>query len=305
MAPVVDTDMNGDFDDYDPEEIAIDTESRPSRAHDEQEDERMIRPDLDALALSTFELPHPEPLSTTRLKADFQACIERILHSLKDLESSTTQRAGQPPAGGKSINLSSLAISEWDADARTILLTRLSARALTSPSPSDDSPLPNLLRERLFEYIMTNFRIHMDLIITWLTEEWYNDRLTKANVYSKWATRILDNILPFIEMKDSKIFLRFLGDLPWMTGEMVGKLGVLCLDPERIKLGFAGIKYLLLLRPPVRGDCIALLVDLYENRNTPPLVLTRAFWSGVLMLDADTRKMSAEVLRRWAPGKLE
>ena len=258
--------MNGDFDDYDPEEIAIDTESRPSRNHDAQEDERMIRPDLDSLALSTFELPHPEPLSKTRLKAEFQACVERILHSVKDLEPSTSQRAGLSTGGGKSINLSSVAISEWDQDARTILLTRLSARALASPSPSEDSPLPNLLRERLFEYIMTNFREHMDLIVTWLTEEWYNDRLTKVNVYGNWATRILDNILPFIEMKDSKIFLRFLGDLPLMTGGMVGKLGVLCLDPERIKLGFAGIKYLLLLRPPVRGDCIALLVDLYKNR---------------------------------------
>jgi len=273
-------DMNGDFDDYDPEAITMDTESRLSRTHDDQEDERMIHPDLDSLAVSTFDLPHPEPLSTARLKIEFQAGIERILHSVKHLEFSTTQRAALPAGGGKSINSSSLTISEWDKDAWTILLTRLSARALSPPSPSDDSPLPNLLRERLFEYIMTNFREHMDLIIAWLTEEWYNDRLTNANVYGKWAMRILDNLLPFIEMKDSKIFLRFLGDLPLMTGGMVGKLGVLCLDPEKIKLGFAGIKYLLLLRPPVRGDCIALLVDLYMNRTRLLSCFDLCIWRG-------------------------
>jgi symplekin len=264
-------DINGDYDDYDPEAVPLD----PTTADDEQGEGAQIHPDLDSLALTSFQLPHPERLSPIRLKSEFQASVERILQSLRTLES--VQRAGLPT--GKTPGLESLAIVEWDKEAWTVLLTRLSARALSGPS-RDEGPLSNLLRERLFEYIMSNFREHMDLIIAWLTEEWYNDKLTLQGnleggamkgegVYGKWAMRILDNILPFIEMKDSKIFLRFLGDLPLLTGGMVIKLGVLCLDPERIKLGFAGIKYLLLLRPPARADCINLLVDLYKNRTTP------------------------------------
>jgi symplekin len=273
--------MNGDFDDYDPEEITMDTETVPTGTHDiEGDDEPMIHPDLDSLALSTFELPRPEPLSLARLKSEFQASIERILHTLHTLESSP-YRPGLPTAASKSLSLSSLAVSEWDKEAWMILLSRLSSRALSPPPSSlpQDSPLPNLLRERIFEYVMTNFREHMDLIIVWLTEEWYNDRLTKGlDVYDKWASRILDNILPFIEMKDSKVFLRFLGDLPLLSGGMVKKLGVLCLDPERIKLGFAGLKFLLMLRPPVRGDCIELLVDLYKNRIPPPSTVFLFHW---------------------------
>jgi symplekin len=274
-APVATEDINGDFDDYDPEAIPLDFHPHTTTADDEEGEGAQIHPDLDSLALSSFELPHPERLSPTRLKSEFQASVERILHSLRSLEVSSVQRAGLPT--GKAPGLGSLAIAEWDKEAWMVLLTRLSARALSGPSRGDEGPLPNLLRERVFEYIMSNFREHMDLIIAWLTEEWYNDKLTFQElsgnkgevVYAKWAMRILDNILPFIEMKDSKIFLRFLGDLPLLMGGMVTKLGVLCLDPERIKLGFAGIKYLLLLRPPVRTDCINLLVDLYKNRTTP------------------------------------
>ena len=117
----------------------------------------------------------------------------------------------------------------------------------------------------------------MDLTISWLTEEWYNECLTprqsvaSASVYVKWATRIFDNVLPFIENspKDSRLFIRLLGDLPSLAGVHVQKLRTLCLDPERQKLGFAAIKYLLMLRPPVREDCVELLVDLWRNRKPP------------------------------------
>ena len=112
----------------------------------------------------------------------------------------------------------------------------------------------------------------MDLIVAWLTEEWYNDAVsssTSGGIYEKWSLRIFDNILPFIEAKDSRIFLRFLGDLPLVTNAHVTKLKALCLDPERQKLGFAAIKYLLLLRPPTRNAAIELCVDLFRNRNIP------------------------------------
>ena len=180
-----------------------------------------------------------------------------------------SHRAG---IGSKSTTLDSVAITEWDKEAWITMLSRLSARALTAPS-EDQGPLPNMLRERLFEYVMINFREHMDLIISWLTEEWYNERLVSKSissngVYSKWAGRIFDNILPFIESKDSKLFLRFLGDIPYLPSGHVSKLRALCLDPERQKLGFAAIKYLLLLRPPVRLHCIELCVDLYQNRTS-------------------------------------
>jgi len=217
-----------------------------------------------------FELPTPEQLSPQLLKSEFQASIDRILQSIHIMDKSISHRAG---IHTKSTTLDSLAITEWDKEAWITILSRLSSRAITPPSSITDPLLPNILRERLFEYIMINFREHMDLTISWLTEEWYNDTLLNTNIYQKWSIRIFDNILPFIESKDSRIFLRFLGDLPRLTGVHVGKLKILCLDPERQKLGFAAVKYLLLLRPPVREACIDLCVDLFRNRMTFPWML--------------------------------
>jgi symplekin len=191
------------------------------------------------------------------------------------MDKSISYRAG---ISNKSISLDSVAITEWDKEAWITLLSRLSARGLGQPEPStkdhidpDTTGMGNSLRERLFEYIMINFRDHMDLAIAWLTEEWYNDKLTSesSGVYAKWATRIFDNILPFIEGKDMRIFIRFLGDLPLIMPAHVNKLRILCLDPERQKLGFAAIKYLLLLRPPARIACIELCTDLHRNRIVP------------------------------------
>lgn len=144
---------------------------------------------------------------------------------------------------------------------------------------------------------MINFREHMDLTISWLTEEWYSDKLTGSGNYEKWANRIFDNILPFVEMKDMKMFIRFLGDLPFVTAQQVAKLRTLCLDPERIRLGFASIKYLLMLRPPARASCVELCVDLYRNRNI--------IAGKIADLDADTKKSAADLLKRHAPEMMD
>ena len=114
--------------------------------------------------------------------------------------------------------------------------------------------------------------------------------------YMKWATRIFDNILPFIEAKDVRIFIRFLGELPLVLPSHVARLKTLCLDPERQKLGFAAIRYLLLLWPPTRGACVELCVDLYQNRRSLEDVLT---------IDVDTKKAAADILKKWAPGTVE
>ena len=277
---------NGDFDDYDPE-AAIEIDYAP--------DEPVEEAHVDELANQTFELPEAQNLNPQALQTEFHASIDRILQSVRTMDKMTSHRAG---LSTKAASLDSLAITEWDKEAWIIILSRLSARGLTPPSATNT--LGSSLRERLFEYIMINFREHMDLTISWLTEEWYNDTLTttpeSSGNYMKWATRIFDNILPFIEAKDARIFIRFLGELPLVLPSHVARLKTLCLDPERQKLGFAAIRYLLLLRPPTRGACVELCVDLYQNRRSLEDVLT---------VDADTKKAAADILKKWAPGTVE
>jgi hypothetical protein len=71
------------------------------------------------------------------------------------------------------------------------------------------------------------------------------------------------------------------------------------LDPERQKLGFTAIKYLLMLRPPAREDCVELLVDLWRNRRP----LGKSFADGVV--DVDTKKGAEALLKTWAPEHLQ
>ena len=287
------TTLNGDFDDYDPEAIAIEPLQEDLLADD------TLPPEIDSIAISNFELRVPDPLPETFLRQQFKSSIERILHSIRTIDTATSHRAG---LSNKSATLDSLAFTEWDKEAWITLLSRLSARGLVGPD-NELSPLANVLRERLFEYIMINFREHMDLTISWLTEEWYNESLlpTPHGTYVKWATRIFDNILPFIENspKDSRLFIRLLGDLPSLAGVHVQKLRILCLDPERQRLGFTAIKYLLMLRPPARKDCVELLVDLWSNRMS-------LWWEGFAdaVVDADTKKGAEALLKTWAPERL-
>jgi symplekin len=277
--------MNGDVDDYDPESqsFTLDIIDLPEPVNEP--------PEPSAQELVSFELPSPDPLAKEALQEEFSASIDRILLSVRTLDTSI-HRAGTL---SRSANLDTPSITDWDKDTWITLLSRLSSRGLHPPD-SDPSPMVQLLRERLFEYVMTNFREHMDLITQWLTEEWYSDTLSSSQNYVKWSTRIYDNILPFIEVKDSKLFIRFLGDLPELTPQQIHKLRSLCLDPERQKLGFAALKYLLLLRPPTRKECIAVAGDLYENRRSCP--------GGRVTVDADMRNAARDILRRWEPSSV-
>jgi len=253
VEPAIDT--NGDMEDYDPEDIM------PSSLEDTRPDNDLDEPIPDEEAIIAFELPVPTKLPEPALKKEFSASIDRIISSIHTMDTYIPHRAG---LSAKSLSIDSLAITEWDKDAWITILSRLSSRL------PPDSPVVSSLKERLFEYIMNNFRDQMDLTISWLTEEWYSDKLSNktSDHYEKWSNRIFDNILPFVEMKDMKLFIRFLGDLPFVTQQQVSKLRTLCLDPERIRLGFASLKYLLLLRPPAREACVALCVDLYRNRKS-------------------------------------
>jgi symplekin len=274
-------DTNGDFEDYDPEDtMPVTLDTKP----DDDLDEPI--PDEDAIV--AFELPPPSKLPAQAIKQEFSASVDRIISSIHTMDTYIPHRAG---LAAKSLSLDSLAITEWDKDAWIIILSRLSSRL------PQDSEVGSTLKERLFEYIMINFREHMDLTISWLTEEWYSDKLNGSGNYEKWANRIFDNILPFVEMKDMKMFIRFLGDLPFVTAQQVAKLRTLCLDPERIRLGFASIKYLLMLRPPARASCVELCVDLYRNRK----IVARK----VADLDADTKKSAADLLKRHAPEVMD
>lgn len=170
---------------------------------------------------------------------------------------------------------------------------------------ANNEQLSDVVRQALFDYFLADIHDRVDVIIEWLNEEWYNekianeeklretiaeevhseylekpnemgdleteieDRLEKANVetprYNHWAQKVLDQMIPFLEPTDRKVFLRMLSDLPHLNKSMLDGIKSLCGDPARAKLGFLSLQFLLMYRPPAKDACMAVLNELKES----------------------------------------
>lgn len=162
-----------------------------------------------------------------------------------------------------------------------------------------NNELSDMVRNAIFDYFLENIHSRIDVIIEWLNEEWYSEvvageakakqqiiqSVTKEKpdnmneeiarqtneinqhelptpIYNKWAGKVLDSIIPFLESTDKKIFIRLLSDLPLLTNELVSRIKSLCLDPARKDLGFLALQYLIMFRPPVKQGCLDVLTEL-------------------------------------------
>lgn len=176
---------------------------------------------------------------------------------------------------------------------------------LASPDVQSNEELSDLIRNAIFEYVLANIHGRIDMIIEWLNEEWYSEKVFNEDVlqreitekitkeyendpngteglqdkideaveraeaetpiYNKWAGKLMDSVIAFLEPKDRKIFLRLLSDLPFLNESMVNPIKSLCQDPERNKIGFLALQYLIMYRPPVKGFCVDILRELSES----------------------------------------
>lgn len=176
---------------------------------------------------------------------------------------------------------------------------------LASPDAQSNEELSDLIRNAIFEYVLANIHGRIDMIIEWLNEEWYSEKVfnedalqkdisekitkeyendpnatdglqqkieaaveaaeAETPVYNKWAGKLMDSVIAFLEPKDRKIFLRLLSDLPYLNESMVSPIKSLCQDPERNKIGFLALQYLIMYRPPVKGFCMGILRELSEG----------------------------------------
>lgn len=247
-APVPDED-----DDYEPvfqptedtEQILNKMDSSPSDAN------ALDRaPDM---ALGTFNLAPPPALTEQETIEYSKGTINRvfgIMTALDDPNRGKAQKHG----------FNRLAASSYDRDAWVTVITRLATRASAGldggPVKSEDGEvagkgafsISNAIRDSLYIYVLEDFRRRIDVAISWLSEEWYNDRLqSEASEveptlhYEKWALKVLDGILPYLDAKD-KVLIRFLSEVPELVSGMLDRVKGLARDPERIILAVNAIQ---------------------------------------------------------------
>jgi symplekin len=217
------------------------------------------------LALGPFKLPQPPPLTPEETEEIGKGTISRVFSMMNVLDEPLTAKRQKP-------GLNRLAGSSYDREAWITVITRLATRA--SAGLEDDSgdeeedesqaltksvsgsSLGEGIRETLWKYIIEDFRARMAIAISWLNEEWYNDRLQaqatsgqlkssskrpKQQEYDKWVLKVLDGILPYLEPKD-KVLIRFLSEIPAVDYKILERVKSLAKDPERVSLAVNAIQ---------------------------------------------------------------
>lgn len=249
-SPVVDED-----DDYEPVfQPAEDTEQILNKLDSAPLDANAINRPPD-MALGTFNLAPPPALTEQETVEYSKGTINRVFGIMTALDD---------PSRGKAQKhgFNRLAASSYDRDAWVTVIARLATRASAGldggPVKSEDGTvdrkgvfsISNAIRDALYIYVLEDFRRRIDVAISWLSEEWYNDRLLseEASVvggptlhYEKWALKVLDGILPYLDAKD-KVLIRFLSEVPELIPGMLDRVKGLARDPERIILAVNAIQ---------------------------------------------------------------
>ncbi|OVF09438.1 putative RNA-processing protein [Clavispora lusitaniae] len=257
---------------------------------------------------TTFTLPPPKLLSFQE-KKDHVALIIRNFFALANTGKPADDELQAAP-NGISKELTKVAIQSWRQDSWVLLLTRLATRGLhtvdsESADGKENSELSDMVRRALFDHFLEKIHERVDLVIEWLNEEWYSEKVVNEQKardeirekwfkkyeetpnevddvelqiskevealdiptprYNEWGQKVLDAMIPFLEPTDRKIFLRLLSDLPTLTPEMVHGIKSLCQDPARTKLGFLSLQFLMMYRPPAKPACLDVLRELAEG----------------------------------------
>ncbi|KAG6007253.1 hypothetical protein E4U21_006171 [Claviceps maximensis] len=270
-------------------------------------------PTLDTtLALTSFNLPQPPQLTPQTALAAGNGTVAKVVEMMKSLE--------EPTAKKHKAGFVRLAASSGTRDAWMTILTRLATRSTTglenntikgeeedgplsssssssssSTSSSQQRSLSHDIRDVLYNYIMEDFRKHIDVAVSWLCEEWYNDKMQARmgtgggggypHNYEKTALRLINGFLPYLHPQD-KVLTRFLSEIPDLNRSMLSRVKDMCRDPSVTQLALTSLLYLAMMRPPVKEIALDTVQDIWTEFD-------------------DARPMATKYLSKFRPGFIE
>lgn len=265
--------VDDDDDDYEPDFYqAEDTEQILNKLDSEPSGLDSIHLE-DNLALKSFSLSQPQELTPEMALSAGTGTVAKVVEMMRSLEESSGKKA---KAG-----FVRLAASSGTKDSWLTILTRLATRSsagldeILVKGEEDggntlSQSLSNGIREVLYNYVMEDFRRHIDVAVSWLCEEWYNDRLlSKTNrdypkYYEKCALRLLDGFLPYVHPQD-KVLTRFLSEIPELSRDMLARVKRMCRDPLVVQLALTSLLYLVIMRPPVKEMALDTVQDIWTE----------------------------------------
>ncbi|EJT73475.1 hypothetical protein GGTG_10313 [Gaeumannomyces tritici R3-111a-1] len=248
-----------DDDDYEPDFFAAeDAEQILNKMDGPSRSNEKANLEATSLALGAYRLPPPPLLRQEDAANAGRGTVANILRITTKLEDTGVRRSR---AG-----INRLAASSYDRESWITVVTRLATRAsvaldggadVVSGEGNSSLPLGERFREALYNYVLEDFRRRIDVAISWLSEEWYNDQLQQKlsrnapRHYDKVAIRLVDGITPYLHAQD-KILTRFLGEIPEVNPSILGRVKGMCRDPSLANLALTSLVYLVMMRPPAK-----------------------------------------------------
>ena len=271
-----------------------------------------------ALELGPFELPKPLPLSNSEIAMLSEQTIAHVFETAL-----SSERNSQLPKPRLGINR--LAGSTNDKESWLTIMIRLATRAPAGLNsvvdvqlngdaelvkPETDLPttmqgahVPNRIRQLLFDHVLDDWKHRLPLGITWLTEEWYADKIqvagttngdaptTKADSstpnYDYWSTQLFETLIPRFDKDDFRLLIRFLAELPSLSRNILGQVKKLTRDPATVDICKKAMQYLYLMRPPVRELVIDTMEEIWQDG------------------DAEVKNTMGQLLTKWRPDFVE
>ncbi|GAO17815.1 hypothetical protein UVI_02049200 [Ustilaginoidea virens] len=265
--------VDDDDDDYEPDFYeAEDTEQLLNKL----DGSSTSLPELTALdttlALTAFSLPQPPEITPEMALTAGSGTVAKVLDMMKSLEEPVTKK--------HKVGFVRLAASSGTRDSWMTILTRLATRSTTGleavavkgeaqQSPRQPSLSENI-REVLYNYVMEDFRKHIDVAVSWLCEEWYNDKIQArmgddySKNYDKTALQLINGFLPYLHPQD-KALTRFLSEIPELSRVMLSRVKDMCRDPSVTQLALTSLLYLSMMRPPVKEMALDTVQDIWTE----------------------------------------
>ena len=279
--------------------------------------------------LAPYKLPEAPPLTPQEVQRYGDMTVRRTFGMLSSIGEPTIK-----PKNTKS-GFNRLAASNFDRDSWFTIFSRLATRAAAGLDDPDQEiksefevskgnlNLSESIRDELYRYIMYDWKKRIDLAISWLNEEWYNDIVIAQSIkapsrsatngngiismdsqgnYQRCALRLLDGIITYIEGTD-KVLVRFISEIPGLDMAILSRMKKMAEDPERIDLAVMVLQYLYMFRPPARELAVDVLVDMWRTSK----FFDRSWIIDVLISVPDDRaKISTtKLLTRWRPEVLK
>jgi len=297
-------------DDYDPEALSGDDNTAAQTGG-----EVLPQPELE---LGPFELPKPPPLSDGELAMLSEQTIAHVFET-------ALSAGGNSNLAKQKLGINRLAGSTNDRDSWLTVMIRLATRAPAGldsvvdtqingdaatttiqtnlPATMQGAHMPNRIRRLLFDYVLDDWKHRLSLGITWLTEEWYADKIqivgtingdaptTKADMktpnYDYWSAQLFETLVPRFDKDDFRLLIRFLAELPSLNHSILSQVRTLTRDPATVDICKKAMQYLYLMRPPVRELVIDTMEEIWQEG------------------DSDVKNTMGQLLTKWRPGFVE